>query len=215
MDIIKDLVQTLIIIVVLAVFLEMLLPQGNMNPYVKMVMGLLIIIAVLHAISGLLQQNWLSSVPDVTAGSKANSPPVEEIIDNGKKIQSKNKDLALEKYRSGIACQVKSMAGLNPQIDVVDVKVLLDDSGGKARKINIKSIIMVVASKKHDHEDEAGSIPPVEINVGEPERACDTSPKITSETKKAAKKTAASIADFYNLSTDKVLIEYQVMEGGR
>ncbi|WP_180261144.1 stage III sporulation protein AF, partial [Desulforamulus profundi] len=44
---IKTLVQVLVIIIVLAVFLEMLLPSSQMQDYVKMVMGLLVIIVVL------------------------------------------------------------------------------------------------------------------------------------------------------------------------
>ena len=46
MEIIRSLVQNLIVIIILAVMLDMFLPAGEMRKYVKMVMGLLIIVAV-------------------------------------------------------------------------------------------------------------------------------------------------------------------------
>src|SRR5690606_12074010 len=98
MEIIKNLVQTLIIIVVLAVFLEMLLPRGKMSPYIKMVMGLLIIVAVLQAISGLLQQNWLQEIPSVTSGYSSDSSGLEDIMAAGKELQATNQNLAVERY---------------------------------------------------------------------------------------------------------------------
>jgi len=53
LDIIRSLVQSLIVIIILAMFLEMLLPAGEVNKYVKMVVGLLIIIAAVQAVGNL------------------------------------------------------------------------------------------------------------------------------------------------------------------
>lgn len=214
MDIIKDLVQTLIIIVVLAVFLEMFLPRGKMMPYVKMVMGLLIIIAVLQAISGLLRQNWFQDVPGVKARVEGPAPPLEEIMTAGKQLEYKNRDLALENYREGISRQIQALARLNPRAGVVDAEVELSKEPGEKYYGKIKKITLIVKPSAREGEitGQGGSdIQPVHIKVGEtPLKEEERKGReISPEIKKAAREVADSIADFYNLSPDEISIEYK------
>jgi stage III sporulation protein AF len=82
MDVLRELIQTIIVIVVLAVLVEMLLPGGDMRRYVKMVMGLLIIMAVLQAAAGVLNSRFMQDVPAVTV-SDTGTPPLEDIMAAG------------------------------------------------------------------------------------------------------------------------------------
>ena len=168
MEIIKNLVQTLIIIVILAVFLDMLLPSGQMKPYVKMVMGLLIIIAVLHAISGLLQQNWLQEVPRVKFQPGGQGPPLEEIVTAGKQLQLENQNKALEKYRQGISAQVLSMAKLSPGAKVVDADVKISDESkdeGYGRITHITLTVDLSAEEAENPGETGDPIQPVYCRV--------------------------------------------------
>jgi len=214
MEIIKNLVQTLIIIVVLAVFLEMLLPWGKMAPYIKMVMGLMIIIAVLQAISGLLQQNWLQDVPGVTARPGEPGPPLEDIMAAGKQLQLKNQDLALEKYRQGISGQVLALAKLNPGARVVDADVTLSQKPGEQSYGRIKKITLIIdpwPKEEGDANNTGDDIRPVNITIGQPapEKSDGMDREIPLEIKREARRVAQSVTGFYNLSPEQVLIEYR------
>ena len=213
MEIIKNLVQTLIIIVILAVFLDMLLPTGQMKPYVKMVMGLLVIIAVLQAISGILQQDWLQEVPRVKAQAGGPGPPLEEIVTAGKQLQLENQNKALEKYRQGISAQVLSLAKLSPGAKVVDADVKISDESEKEGYGRITHITLTVDTSAGQAENpgETGDpIQPVQINVGESGSSLENSQQgdIPPELIVEIKKVKEYIAGFYNLSPDHVSINY-------
>lgn len=216
MEIIKGLVQTLIIIVVLAVFLEMLLPTGKMTPYVKMVMGLMIIVAVLQAISGLLQQNWLQEIPNVTTRSGSPGPALDDIMAAGKSLQVKNEDLAIEQYRRGISGQVLALARMNPGVNVVDAEVKFSREPGEKGCGRITGITLIVdASEPEDDreysDNDSEPITPVNIKIGEPEEREKnvTDSEVPAEIKNRAGEVARSVAGFYSLSPDKVSIEYK------
>ena len=92
MDILRQLIQTIVVIVILAVFLEMLLPRGDMRRYVKMVMGLLIIVAVLQAVTGAINSDLLQEIPDVTHSPFGYEPvPLEEIMAAGQSLSLLNR----------------------------------------------------------------------------------------------------------------------------
>jgi stage III sporulation protein AF len=212
MEIIRDLVQTLIIIVVLAVFLDMLLPTGQMKPYVKMVMGLLIIIAVLHSISGLLQQDWMREVPGVTARPGSPGPPLEDIMAAGEQLQLKNQDMALEKYRQGLSRQVLSMAKLSPGAKVVDVEISLEEEQSRQSYGGIKHITLLVDPNAPDAGNNTrDNIRPVNINVSDSHAARESSEdmEIPPELEEEIEKVTGYIAGFYNLSPEQVSVIYK------
>ena len=213
MEIIRDLVQTLIIIVVLAVFLDMLLPTGQMKPYVKMVMGLLIIIAVLHSISGLLQQDWMHEVPGVTARPGSPGAPLEDIMAAGEQLQLKNQDMALEKYRQGLSRQVLSMAKLTPGAKVMDAEISLMEEQSQQGYGGIKHITLVVDPAAPEAGDyNRDNIQPVHINVTDSHSASKSSEEveIPPKMKEEIEKVKGYIAGFYNLSPEKVSVTYKI-----
>lgn len=197
----------MIIIVILAVFLEMILPQGKMTSYLRMVMGLLIIVAVLQAASGLLQQNWLHDVPVVTYSAEV-GPPIEEIIASGKQLELQHQDQAIEKYKEGISRQVSALAQLNSQLVVVDVNVELHDDPAKRDFGVIKQIELIIDPVvEGDNNDYL--IEPVQVKIGDnPTEQLITDLEVPVDIKKATREMAASIAGLYNLSSSDVIIKY-------
>ena len=47
MDVLVEIVKNLLVIIILASFLELLLPGGGMKPYVRLAIGMFVLIAVL------------------------------------------------------------------------------------------------------------------------------------------------------------------------
>jgi stage III sporulation protein AF len=63
LEIVRSLVQNLIVIIIIAMLLEMFLPNGDMRRYVKMIMGLLIIVAVIQAVVELGRWDYAAEFP--------------------------------------------------------------------------------------------------------------------------------------------------------
>ncbi|HIE12151.1 MAG TPA: hypothetical protein EYP63_01795 [Desulfotomaculum sp.] len=122
MEKIELLVRNLILIVVVAAFLELLLPVGEMRRYVRMVIGILVIFAVLQVLVGLFDRTDL--LPRVTIEKQS--------FEGGEqsRFQEEYANRAVAAYRRGLARQVKALAGLSG-LEVAEVEVVMDEKGGR------------------------------------------------------------------------------------
>ena len=80
------LVRTLIVIAVLAVVLDMLLPQNQFRTYLKMVMGLLVIVAVLQVVGQTLDEEWLADLPALALPLGSTEQGNKTIKEEGKRV---------------------------------------------------------------------------------------------------------------------------------
>lgn len=221
METIRALVQNLIIVVVLAVFLEMLLPNGQMRRYLKMVMGMLVIVAVLQAVGGIFNGDWRLDLPEV---AKIEQPPgnsdMEDILASGNKISEKNRGRALEEYKTGLARQVKALAGMNRDAAVADVMVEVYEEPGNKKYGQVKEIRLVLTKTPLSETVTGSGVPlvkPIDVKVGEKhaEKGSDqnkineNSDQPPPELKKAGDDLTRTVANFYNLSKQQVKVVYQ------
>lgn len=124
MDTLKSLVSNLAFILLLAVFLEMLLPNNTMRGFVRLIMGFFVIAAVLQPVTALLKmptddlfRPWTQS----TAQSSA-------VLPEG---QSSNpgKDATREQYRKILQTQIRMVVESVAQVAKIDVEVELGNDG--------------------------------------------------------------------------------------
>ncbi|SFF93405.1 stage III sporulation protein AF [Desulfotomaculum arcticum] len=212
MDMIRELIKTIVIIVLLAVFIEMILPKGDMRRYVKMVMGLLVILAVVQTAAGALNLSLMQEVPQLKVGEGGGAPPLDDIIATGKKLSELNQDEAVEQYKQGIASQVLSMARLNPTVSAREALVQL---GGEMNDVNEITIIFGPAADRTEEQargEKGINVAPVEIgaigNNIDTQLAKDQV-KVSPEEKKAAGEVVRAVAQFYNLQPDQVRFEFR------
>ncbi|ACV63399.1 hypothetical protein Dtox_2606 [Desulfofarcimen acetoxidans DSM 771] len=214
METIKTLVQNLILIVVLTVFLEMLLPSGIMKRYVKVIMGLVVLVSFLQTGSGLLHQNIDLFLPAST-NLPANQEEAKQIMAAGQQLAGQNQSEALHKYREGLEHQVSAIASLNGQLSIKEVHVAIQDDPqnkdyGKLQEINMTVTARI---KKSENEEELNPlIEPVDIQLTE---KSDEVEKVNSTNLKNNPKTEEieevkeTVASFYNLSPNQVKISCQ------
>lgn len=199
MEILSRLVESLVVIVMLAVFLELLLPASTMQNYVKMVMGLLVVIAVLQVLFDFFHADFNLYVPEISAESIT----LEQIQVNAKELSEEYKDKAVEDYRQGVKKQVMALASLNQEVEVLDAEVELDTSEGKNFG-QLQFIQLTVAEKSRGND--SNKVKPVEIKVQTGERS--TAHEQDIERQQTVNKLAKTVADFYNLPDDKVKVIY-------
>jgi stage III sporulation protein AF len=58
MEMISDWLRQIVLLVLIATFMDLLLPNHSMDRYVKLVMGLLIILAILSPVFSLIRKDW-------------------------------------------------------------------------------------------------------------------------------------------------------------
>jgi len=201
MEVIRNLVQNLIFIAMLAVFLPMLLPFGEMQRYVKMVLGLLVMVAVLQAAGEAIKGSWPEEIPALTiTGGSAATPSLAEITAQGQKIAAAGNEQIKTRYEQGLVRQVKALAELNNEFTVKEAKVILAADDEKQRNSGeVKEIQLAVTQKKQKSDELPGSAKEVS--------RLETSAPSEFQAKEEAAQLAAAIANFYNLSLDQVKIK--------
>jgi stage III sporulation protein AF len=202
---IGQLVQSLVIIVMLAVFLELLLPSSTMHSYLKMVMGLLVVIAVLQVIFKFIDYDFHLQVPEISTVTEISG---EQLQVNAQNLSEHYKSQAMEEYKQGITKQVLALARLNHDVAVIDAQVDLDDS--QAENYGKLQRIQLTVSDKEQSPNGIQFVQPVEIMVGAKEEENNDTKvnKIPDEVQRAMKKMTSTVADFYNLSQDQVQVIY-------
>ncbi len=210
MEIIRNLVQSLVIIIILAMFLEMLLPAGEMRAYVKMVMGLLVIIAVIQAVGSMARWSF-EEIPVVVAGAGDGGRQLPEILEAGKRISARQQDLGIEQYRRGLAQQVTALVKLNQGLPLLDVEVSVESESGSPDFGQIKEIILSVSADSEQSSPAPGVTEPVEevspvaVQVGSsvtPDREGAVTPQ-------AAAGIVDVLTNFYNIQPEQVKIIYR------
>lgn len=214
MDILRQLIQTIVVIVILAVFLEMLLPMGDMRRYAKMVMGLLIIVAVLQTVNGVLGSDLFRDIPAVTGTFEAYNPvPLDDIMAAGQSISEANRREAVQQYSSGIERQVMSLAALNNDLHAVHASVTLGEDTNE-----IDSITVFCSGGEEQPTRPAGAgkgefdgrdIQPVIIGAPDEETRDGDGVKPSVSEMQAASALTDVVANFYNLRPEQVKIEWR------
>jgi stage III sporulation protein AF len=199
MSFLTEWITNIIVFVLLATVIDMLLPSSNMQKYVKIVTGLLLITIILTPLLKLMTSD-VDNVMDsfrINGGSQNNS--VENLIEMKKKeIQASQRAYILEQ----MAVQMKQQAE----------KELMDEHGKVITKVNIAAtdlenipdsiteVTVYLSSKKEKNAIEA--VQNVEIDTGDKTREKKTDDNVSQVT--------SLLAERWNLSPDKIIIA----EGG-
>ncbi|SHE62128.1 stage III sporulation protein AF [Desulforamulus putei] len=204
LEIIKTLVQVLVIIIVLAVFLEMLLPSSQMHAYVKMVMGLLVIVVVLEAGANLVRQDFKFALPALN--QNAQGPSLENIMAEGQKLGDKQKERAAAEYRQGLEKQVLALARLQNNLNVTGVQVKISDHAGNQDYGRLTGIILEISPEPaRDSSTTVQRVKPVEVTL-EANSTPDKTPEAALTNSEQARRLAQTVANFYNIPVDQVRV---------
>lgn len=202
---IKALVQILVVIIVLAVFIEMLLPNTKMHDYVKMVMGLMVIVVVLEAGASMVNQDFKFDLPAMTSDSGATAPGLERIMDQGQKMAEGQKQRAMEEYRNGLEKQILALARLQKDLNVTGATITTSANGD--RDIGrLTGIVLEVSPEKQEENSNISKVKPVDITVGASGLAGGDKAKNPHLSSSQAKELVKTVANFYNIPEDQVKI---------
>lgn len=150
--------RELILVVLLATFVDMLLPNRSMERYVKLVLSLLILLTLITPLI-----NLLSSEPDARLkealrdwtkdGGQIQAMTLDDILDEGEKLHKQQDIKAKEWAAKEVADQIKEQIERETELPVESVSVILGTEKKTEKSAELTSITSVKVKMGQSNED--------------------------------------------------------------
>lgn len=152
MEGIKEWVKGLVLLALLASCLELVLPMGSMKRYVKLTMGLLIVLATLKPILGFLGQPVTVTADFLETDAPAGVPTLGQIMAGAEAFREKNQALAAGEVESGLSAEAARAARSVNGVADAEAEVQVEEG---------KQAVMIKAVKVRILAGEPGEMLPV------------------------------------------------------
>lgn len=190
MNALKELVRSLAVIIILTSFMEMILPNSKMKNYLRLVLGLFVIVIILNPVLAFLDTSKDFSIQAWIEPS--GNQELKEILTDAQEVAAASRKTALEDYAAKVEQQIAAIVKLNPEISDAEVEVALkqkndETSLGEIEKISITARV----EKGESKEDEI-----TDGKVG----------MIGGASKDIERRIQSIISDFYGLALEQVSV---------
>ncbi|HDX9580486.1 TPA: stage III sporulation protein AF [Bacillus pseudomycoides] len=203
MQFVVEWIRNIIVFLLLATMLHMLLPNSNLQKYVKFVVSLLLVVLILTPLFKLFQTDIQGVIANASQNKyMANGSIENKISEKKKEIQASQRAYILEQ----MAVQMKKQVGkeLEEQygmaVKSLQIKVLEDKKEVKSQQ-DIQSVVVSLQANERSRTGAIETIQKVEINSKEPQK---TSEQNTAEMKQF-------FSNKWQLEENKIKIQ---VEGG-
>lgn len=152
MEMIKAWVRDLAILVIFASMLEMLLPNGSLKKYVKLVMGFFVMLTILNPVLSFFRADYTAFYPfNYLPNGKSQQAA---ILQQGQQMKEANDSLAVGAFRAQLEQQIRALiltqgevedaqvqvqAGANGEIEAVKIGLHLTGPDGQEEKSTASS----------------------------------------------------------------------------
>ncbi len=207
-EILKNWVKNVAVIVIFANLIEMLLPNNSLRKYVKVIMGFFILLTILNPILSLtkLDQNVFYPFDNLSAQKSQ-----QDIQKKGEDMREQNHNLAISAYQHGLEQQIRALVLTQPDVEAADICVKATSKG----QISSVLINFSLREVKKDETIETSTeqrikqIPKVQISVGDKKNTGgeikETDLKEVERMRESAKKKITNLLQsFYNLKSETI-----------
>lgn len=194
MNVLYGMVRNLLVIIIISSFLELLVPDGRIKPFVRLAVGLFILIAILSPTLNLLSKDQDLKVNlwdyQMEEGIK------HEVQEKGKNLNQQMMETRENVIKDKIQGQISAVSNLVPGVNNVETQVQMEPNG------SLKKVKITVRTTQPDR------VNPVQgINVF----SGTEEPIIEVDQKQIRNKITQVINNLYGLPNQDVEIEF---EGG-
>ncbi|KUO58906.1 MAG: hypothetical protein APF84_14345 [Gracilibacter sp. BRH_c7a] len=126
MEGLKILIRNLAFILLLATFLEMLLPNKSMRGFVQLVMGLFVIAAILSPLTDFLKLDFSDEVPAWVVAAPGDMP----VLAGESELEDTGKSAVREQYKRILINQMNIFVSALEGIEDTDIGVELEENAG-------------------------------------------------------------------------------------
>lgn len=184
--------QSIAMIIIFTSFVNLIMPSGDFEKYIKMILGLIVIITILAPINIVIFKNK----PDYTDILKRYETEIESTsmqMQSGQYFLAQ-KDIILDHYRGTLKPQMVEIIEKSNKVEVVDLEIGLDEDIDSKEFGKITTINMVVTQVQEKVSEKRIQVP--KIKVGTKKIKSYSGDQIEGQIQEKIKK---SIIDFYNL----------------
>lgn len=193
MDVIREIVTNLLVIIIISSFLEIMLPDGNIKPFVRFAIGLFILIAVLSPSLAFIydDRDFQISVWD----DRLDEQVSKDIESGSQKIQQQINGQSNDLMREKLEGQISAVAILVPGVDDVHTEVTVGEDGSPLK------LQLIVRPGRKTTVDE---VEPVNVLGSSQEKSYTEQDKIQEKIKQV-------MNNLYGLKPENIQVEF---EGG-
>ncbi len=170
MEWLSEWIKQIILLVLIATFIDLLLPNQSFDRYVKLVLGLLIIMAILTPILQLVNQDidfrtWKWWNTDQPALSMNSLPSIQA---DSKRLQEFQTKQIEEQWSKNVGREIQEELTKKFALQNVQVVVKTNIQDGKTPRIqSVEVYAQTRESSKKDHSDRSLPIEPIDIQIEE------------------------------------------------
>lgn len=113
------LARNIVFVILIAVFIEMLLPLKETRKFVEVVVGLFVLITILNPIVSFIQQEPLIELEM----AEGNEEQLQQILDQGKELQQVQTAQTESYYGKHLEEQIAAFACIVPEVEKADARV--------------------------------------------------------------------------------------------
>lgn len=192
MEGLKLLIRNLAFILLLATFLEMLLPSKTMRGFVQLVMGLFVIVAIINPLANFLRLDFTNGVPAWVTVSSTELPVLASEGDSA----DQGKSAVREQYKRILVNQIEILVLAVDGVGSAEVEVELEEGTGGFSDYPQILKVNIVFSKQNV------AIPPINpVVIGGNEIMSETAP--SSDKAKAIRK---QVSAFMQISEEIISV---------
>lgn len=171
MSVLTGWISNIILFILLGIVVDMLLPNSSFRQYVKMVVGLLLIVIILSPVLNILSFDVEALADRIQNGSVINEQQIENLTESKKKeIQAGQRAYILEQMAVHLENQAKEelVATYGMEIRGIDFS-LEQDIDGPITPESIKAVhVYVEEAESEEQVDDVQAISVVNIDTSQP-----------------------------------------------
>ncbi len=228
MQVLGDLLKSVVTIIVVTTFLDMLLPSGALRSFVKAIAGLFVILAVLNPLMGFVFKS--EGFETFVRQQEKEMVAFDDISAESEGINVLNEKLVLDNYRMRLETQIEELAKTVEGVKDAGVQVVLEKEKGSTLPVIRGVKVKVVESETGKEENETvireasavNEIQPIKIslegvkveNVREQTVDSDEEPAKkgkkagASEEKRIEKEIATALYRYFELKTEQIQVVF-------
>ncbi|EOP66895.1 stage III sporulation protein AF [Bacillus cereus VDM006] len=204
MQFVTEWIRNIIVFLLLATMLHLILPNSNLQKYVKFVVSLLLVVLILTPLFKLLQTDVNEVIANFNQEKYVADGSIKNSIDTKKKeIQALTRAYSLEEMAVKMKKEVGKEFEKKYGVTVSEIKIIAAETKGEVKAAkDIQSVIVTLEEAEVKKNDAIETVKPVEINTRAP--------------RKTSKETNVEMKQFFSSRWQLEDKQIQVqMEGGQ
>ncbi|KEK26119.1 stage III sporulation protein AF [Bacillus gaemokensis] len=170
MQFITEWIRNIIVFLLLATMLHLILPNSNLQKYVKFVVSLLLVVLILTPLFKLLQTDVSEVIANFNEEKYVADGSIKNSIDDKKKeIQASQRAYILEQMAVQMKKEVEKELEKKYGMTVSTVKVIAAENKEEVKTTkDIQSVMVTLKEAESNKKDTIETVKQVEINTKEP-----------------------------------------------